>query len=209
MARDLDPKCKQCRREGEKLFLKGERCFTPKCPIVKRNYPPGQHGVKGKPRLSSYGIHLREKQKVKRMYRLLERQFAGYLREAEQKKGNTAELFLQSLELRLDNIVYRLGLAHSRDQARQLVGHGHILVNGNPVSIPSFSVKPGSTIGVKTNKVSSPHYETVKKSAQQRTLPAWLTFDANTLQGTVVHLPIGNELDQGLRIPLIVEYYSQ
>ncbi len=209
MARNLDPKCKQCRREGEKLFLKGERCFTPKCPIVKRNYPPGQHGVKGKPRLSSYGIHLREKQKVKRMYRLLERQFADYLKTAEQKKGNTAELFLQSLELRLDNIVFRLGLADSRDQARQLVGHGHILVNGKVVTIPSFSVMPSSAIGVKPSKTSSLHYEMVKKSAQQRTLAAWLSFDPNALQGTVLHAPIGDELNQGLRIPLLVEYYSQ
>lgn len=209
MARNLDPKCKQCRREGEKLFLKGERCFTPKCPIVKRNYPPGQHGMKGKPRLSSYGVHLREKQKVKRMYRLLEKQFAAYLRSAELKKGNTAELFLQSLEMRLDNIVFRMGIADSRDQARQLVGHGHILVNEKSTTIPSYEVRVGQVISIKPSKAKSPHYEQVKKTAQQKTLPNWLNFDPNTLQGTVSHLPIGNELNQGLQIPLIVEYYSR
>lgn len=209
MARNLDPKCKQCRREGEKLFLKGERCFTPKCPIVKRNYPPGQHGLKGKPRMSSYGVHLREKQKVKRMYRLLEKQFVQYLHEAERRKGNTAELFLQSLEARLDNIVFRLGIADSRDQARQLVGHGHIQVNGKSVTIPSFSVVAGSVISVNPTKASSPLYEKVKKTAEQKTIPAWVTFDAQELKGTVQHLPIGEELTQGLQVPLIVEFYSR
>ncbi len=209
MARNLEPKCKQCRREGEKLFLKGERCFTPKCPIVKRNYPPGQHGLKGRTRISSYGLHLREKQKVKRLYRLLEKQSAQYLREAEQKRGNTAELFLQSLELRLDNVVYRLGLADSRDQARQFISHGHMQVNGSTVSIPSFAVRQNDVISVKESRAKLPIFERLKKSAQQRTIPAWLSFDPQQLKGTVLHLPIGEELSQGLQIQLIVEYYSR
>lgn len=209
MARNLDPKCKQCRRAGEKLFLKGERCFTPKCPIVKRNYPPGQHGLKGAPRLSSYGTHLKEKQKVKQMYRLLEKQFAGYLDRAMQQKGNTAEFFLQNLELRLDNVVYRLGLGQSRDQARQLITHGHIRVNGKTTSIPSFAVRTGDTVSVVPSSEQSVHFIQVQKSAPQQKLPAWISLDPKKLEGTILHVPIGEELPQGLQVHLIVEYYSR
>ncbi len=209
MARNLDPKCKQCRREGEKLFLKGERCFTPKCPIIKRNYPPGQHGEKGSPRLSSYAKHLREKQKVKRMYRLLERQFAQYLKRALRKTGNTAELFLQMLECRLDNVVFRLGLADSRAQARQLVNHGHVTVTGRPVSIPSFAVRPGDTIAVKDSSRAKTVFTRPASAGIQRTLPAWLDGSREKLEGSMLHLPSGDELNLGLQVPLIIEYYAR
>ncbi len=209
MARNLDNKCKQCRREGEKLFLKGERCFTPKCPIIKRNYPPGQHGPKGKTRLSGYGMQLREKQKVKRLYRLLEDQFALYFHRASEKKGNTAEIFLQSLETRLDNVVYRLGLAQSRDQARQFVGHGHILVNDKLVTIPSYALRVGDAVSVKPSSDSMKLFEEVRKAEGKQKLPTWLQLDAKTLRGSVVHLPDEKELNQGLQVQLIVEYYSR
>lgn len=209
MARNLDPKCKQCRRVGEKLFLKGERCFTPKCPIVKRNYPPGQHGLKGKTRISSYGLHLREKQKVKKMYRLLERQFAQYLHTALEKEGNTAELFLQALELRLDNVVYQLGLASSRDQARQLVNHGHIHVNSRVVTIPSFALRVGDTVSIPESARTGTYFANVQKTIGQHKVPSWLHLDPATLQGRVDHVPVGDELNQGLQVQLIVEYYAQ
>lgn len=209
MARNLDPKCKQCRREGEKLYLKGERCFTPKCPIVKRNYPPGQHGLRGRTRLSGYGLQLREKQKVKRMYRLLEEQFSHYLTKAMQQTGNTAELFLQSLELRLDNVLYRLGLAQSRDQARQLVNHGHVIVNDHRISIPSYSLNPGDRVAMKPGSSKLAIFEALKKSSGQQKLPAWLEVDLATLSGQIKYLPTETELNQGLQVHLIVEYYSR
>lgn len=209
MARNLDPKCKQCRREGEKLFLKGERCFTPKCPIVKRNYPPGQHGMKGRPRLSGYGLQLREKQKVKKMYRLLEDQLHHYFEKASRKEGNTAELFLQALELRLDTIVHRLGIAQSRDQARQLIGHGHLMVNGRHVNLPSFSVKVGDVISVRPESAKLKQFEPLKKSDEKRQLAKWLSFDPKTLTGSVTYRPTLEEVNQGLQTQLIVEYYSR
>ncbi len=209
MARNLDPKCQQCRRAGEKLFLKGERCFSQKCALVKRNYAPGQHGLKRQMRLSSYGIHLKEKQKVKRMYRLLERQFANYLHRAIAKQGNAPELFLQALETRLDNVVYRIGLAESRDQARQLVGHGHVRVNEKTVSIPSYAVRAGDAVAIDAASANAARFERVKKANSGRTLPNWLTFDPSTLRGTVQHLPTGTELPQDLQVQLIVEYYAR
>jgi len=167
MARNLDPKCKQCRREGEKLFLKGERCFTPKCPIVKRNYPPGQHGLKGRPRLSGFGLQLREKQKVKRLYRLLEDQLRHYFESASQKTGNTAELFLQALELRLDNVLFRLGLAQSRDQARQLISHGHVFVNNRSVNLPSYALRIGEQVSIKPKSEGMKLFEPIKKTDEK------------------------------------------
>ncbi|MBI3956652.1 MAG: 30S ribosomal protein S4 [Candidatus Kerfeldbacteria bacterium] len=208
MARNLDPKCKQCRREGEKLFLKGERCFTPKCPIVKRNYPPGQHGLRGRGRLSGYGLQLREKQKVKRIYRILEDQLHRYFQQAAQRRGNTAELFLLGLEMRLDNIVYRLGLAQSRDQARQLVGHGHVQVNGRIVNLPSYSAKVGDVISINTKSADVKLFEQVKKMEQQQ-LPKWLSFEAKDLKGGIRYLPSLDEMRGGLQTQLIVEYYSR
>lgn len=209
MARNLDPKCKQCRREGEKLFLKGDRCFTPKCPIVKRNYPPGQHGLNGKPRLSGYGIQLREKQKAKRTYRILEAQFSKYFEKASNKQGNTAELFIQSLETRLDNVVYRLALAQSRDQARQLIGHGHIQVNGQVVTIPSYAVRAGEKITLKEQARSKKIFENTGKQMENRKAPSWLAADPSSLSGEVVHLPAGDDLNIGIQSQLIVEYYSR
>ncbi len=209
MARNLDPKCKQCRRVGEKLFLKGERCFTPKCPIVKRNYPPGQHGVKGKSRLSGYGIQLQEKQKVKRMYRLLENQFANYFQKASQKKGNTGELFLRSLEQRLDNVVFRLGLASSRDLARQLVGHGHITVDGERVTIPSYRARLGQVVAVAPTSADANVFAAIKKGSVQQRVPGWLTFEPKKLEGKIAREPSEQELNQGIQVQLIVEYYSR
>lgn len=209
MARNLDPKCKQCRRAGEKLFLKGERCFSPKCPIVRRNYPPGQHGPNSRLRLSSYGQHLREKQKVKRMYRLLETQFANYFHAAAQHHGNTGEVFLQSLETRLDNVVFRLGLAESRDQARQLTTHGHIMVNDDVVSLPSAALRVGDVVSVKPSSAQLPLFEKAKKAAQTVKIPSWLGVDLAQLRGTVNSLPSGDELNQGLQVQLIVEYYAR
>lgn len=209
MARNLDPKCKQCRREGEKLFLKGERCFTPKCPIVKRNYPPGQHGLKGRPRLSGYGMQLREKQKVKKMYRLLEDQLHHYFERASKRRGNTAEFFLQALETRLDNVVYRLGIAQSRDQARQLVTHGHVHVNGKAVNLPSVALKAGDTVGIRPSSADLAIFGQIKKSDEQRNTPSWLTADFKALKGTVQHIPTFEEIQQGLQTQLIVEYYSR
>ncbi|MFH1171092.1 MAG: 30S ribosomal protein S4 [bacterium] len=209
MARNLDPKCKQCRREGEKLFLKGERCLTPKCPIVKRNYPPGQHGLKGRPRLSGYGTQLREKQKVKRMYRILEDQLRHYFTDASRKKGNTAELFLRALELRLDNVLYRLGIARSRDQARQLVGHGHVRVNDRRVNLPSYALKTGDRVSMKVSSENLSLFDTMKKTDEQQQIPRWLTVDIKKLTGTVQRVPTLEELGQGLQTQLIVEYYSR
>jgi len=148
LARNLDPKCRQCRREGEKLFLKGEKCFTDKCAIEKRNYPPGQHGQRRASRLSDYGVQLREKQKLRRMYGVLEKQFRGYYAEADRRKGITGENLLQLLESRLDNVVYKMGLGASRTESRQIVKHNAILVNGKRVNIPSFQVSPGDEVSV-------------------------------------------------------------
>ena len=148
MARNLDPKCRQCRREGEKLFLKGEKCFTDKCAIEKRNFPPGQHGQKRAQRMSNYGVQLREKQKVRRIYGVLEHQFRGYYAAADRKKGITGENLLQLLECRLDNVAYRMGIGASRTEARQIVRHNSVKVNGRRVNIPSFQVKPGDVVEV-------------------------------------------------------------
>lgn len=210
MARNLNPKCKQCRRVGEKLFLKGERCFTPKCPIIKRNYPPGQHGLKGKQRLTGYGIQLQEKQKVKRMYRLLEDQFSRYFERASNTKGNTGELFLRSLEMRLDNVVYRLGLAVSRDLARQLIGHGFVTVNGKRVTIPSYAVRVNDHVGVEAKSMDHQLFAAAKKQAGQQRVPEWLTINGANLDGAVVREPDEKDLqNQGIQVQLIVEYYSR
>jgi small subunit ribosomal protein S4 len=210
MARNLDSKCKQCRRVGEKLFLKGEKCFTAKCPLVRRNYPPGQHGQKSSGRVSSFGLQLREKQKARRMYRLLERQFRGYYDRAIRQRGNTGERFQQFLECRLDNVVYRLALAKSRDQARQLITHGHIFVNGRLVNIPSFQVRPTMEIKVNPARAKLAFWtEMVKSLSQSPQRPEWLSFKEDTLSGTIERIPSGDELATGLSMPQIVEYYSR
>src|SRR6187399_1474703 len=177
MARYIGAVCRLCRREGMKLFLKGERCYTEKCAIEMRNVPPGQHGRSRKAKMVGYAIQLREKQKVKRIYGVLEDQFRGYFEQAERTRGITGETLLQLLERRLDNVIYRLGLATSRPQARQLVRHGHFLVNGKKVDIPSFSVKPGDVVALRTSSHKSPAVLHALEEVKGRGIPEWLAFD--------------------------------
>lgn len=211
MARYIGPVCKLCRREGEKLYLKGERCFSPKCAIERRNQPPGQHGASRafRRKMSDYGIQLREKQKARRIYGVLERQFRRYYAEAARRTGVTGAALLQFLETRLDNIVFRLGFATSRRQARQLVLHGHITVNGRKVNVPSFLVKAGDQIAVAERSRSSPYFTALAKELKNYRPPAWLSLDSYTLSGSVLHLPSRDQIDTPLKEQLIVEYYSR
>lgn len=209
MARGIDHKCKQCRREGEKLFLKGEKCFSGKCPIVKRNYPPGLHGVKGRGRQSNFGLQLREKQKAKRLYRLSESQFYNYFQKATRQQGETAENFLRLLELRLDNVIYRLGIGESRDQARQIVGHGFVLVNGRGVNIPSYQVKAGDEITIKETKLKRPAFQEKVKKLEKHDAPSWLSLDKSAVKAKVTALPAMPELKQSFQPQLIIEFYSR
>lgn len=209
MARNLEPACKQCRRVGEKLFLKGDKCFTPKCPVVRRGTPPGQHGQQSNTRLSTYGVQLREKQKARKQYGLLERQFRLYFARAMARKGNTGDTLLQLLEQRLDNVVYRLGLGESRAQARQLIRHGHIRVNGQRVDIPSFQVSIADEVSVKDASRDRSHFQMIGKKLEQRQLPAWLEIDPSAWTGKVVTLPSADELRQSINPQLIVEFYSR
>src|SRR6187401_3733517 len=179
MARYIGPVCRLCRREGMKLFLKGERCYSEKCAIEKRNVPPGQHGRSRKAKMVGYGVQLREKQKVKRTYGVLENQFRRYFEAADRQKGVTGELLLQMLERRMDNVIYRLGFATSRAQARQLVRHGHFLVNGRKVDIPSFSVKAGDLVSVRTTSAKNPAILHALEEVKGRGVPEWLSFDAD------------------------------
>ena len=209
MARYTDPKCKQCRREGIKLFLKGDRCLTLKCAIERRNYPPGEHGMNMRRKVSDYGVQLREKQKVRRMYGVLERQFRGYYAKAARQKGVTGENLLRMLELRLDNLVYRLGLASSRVQARQLILHRHLSVNGVTVTIPSYQCRAGDKIEVRDG---SKKLDVVKASIESRdpsSLVSWLNVDKNTLSGSVLSAPSREEIPVPLNEQLIVELYSK
>lgn len=209
MGRDLYPVCKRCRREGEKLFLKGERCQSPKCPMIKRNYPPGLHGAKGRTRLTAYGRQLREKQKAKRIYGLLEKQFANYYQKAKRQKGNTGETLSQFLEKRLDNAVYRLGFAVSRRLARQLVSHGHFLINQKKVNLPSYQVKTGDLIGLKEKSRSLPFFKNLKETSGRPELPSWLSFDQENLTGKVTSQPLLADLPKNIDLTLIIEYYSR
>lgn len=212
MARYTGPVCKLCRREGEKLFLKGDRCFTAKCAFDRRSYPPGIHGRsrrRFRRRTTDFGIQLREKQKARRIYSLMERQFRRYFREAERRKGVTGANLLQILESRLDNVVYRLGFAGSRPQARQLVRHGHFNVNGRKTDIPSYLVKPGDEISVRVKSKSSVFFKNVVQEMEHRFVPEWLSVDANTLSGRVLALPTREEIETTLNEQLIVEYYSR
>src|SRR5436190_11361863 len=177
MARYIGPVCRLCRREGMKLFLKGERCYTDKCAIEKRNVPPGQHGRARRAKMVGYGVQLREKQKVKRTYGVLENQFRRYFEAADRAKGITGELLLQSLERRLDNVVYRIGFATSRAQARQLVRHGHFLVNGKKVDIPSFSVKIGDTVAIKQGSIENPSIVHAREEVKGRGIAPWVDLD--------------------------------
>ncbi len=211
MARYIGPVCRLCRREGEKLYLKGDRCFSPKCAIERRNTPPGQHGAGRAMRRkqSDYSLQLREKQKARRIYGVLERQFQRYYSDAARRTGVTGAVLLQYLETRLDNVVYRLGFATSRKQARQLVEHGHFTVNGRPVSVPSFRVKPGDTVSVVEGSRRSPYFADMNKELQSRGVPEWLTLDPRNLSGRVDTLPSRQQIDTPLKEQLIVEYYSR
>lgn len=206
MARYTDASCRLCRREGQKLFLKGERCYSTKCAIEKRNYAPGQHGQSRK-KISEYGIQLREKQKAKRFYGILETQFRNYFDKAAKKKGITGENLLIMLETRLDNTVFRMGFASSRKEARQLVRHGHFTVNGRKQDIPSFAVKAGDVIKVKEKSVSSPKFKEIKDMSIS--VPSWITVDVEKLEGKVVELPRRDDIDTPIAEHLIVELYSK
>lgn len=210
MARYREAKCRLCRREGTKLFLKGDRCFKDTCAIEKRNFPPGQHGRDHRPKTVGYGVQLREKQKVKRIYRVLENQFANYFGKAEKKKGITGETLLLSLERRLDNVVSRLGFATSRDQARQLVTHGHVLVNGKKLDVASALVNAGDvvTLRARTKKVQQV-IDSVANVAGRGGVPAWLELDAENFKGTVVSLPKRDDIQMPIDEQLIVELYSK
>ena len=209
MARNLDPKCRQCRREGEKLFLKGEKCFTDKCAIEKRNFPPGQHGQRRNQRLSDYGVQLREKQKLRRIYGILEGQFRSYYAEADRQKGITGENLLQLLECRLDNVTYRMGLGASRTEARQIVRHNAILVNGKRVNIPSYQVKPGDTVQVAEAAKNQLRIKGALAAAEQRGFPEWLEVDVKALKGTFKAKPQRDELPATINESLVVELYSK
>ena len=208
MARYTDAVCRLCRREGQKLFLKGDRCYTDKCAADRRPYPPGQHG-QGRTKTSDYGMQLREKQKAKRYYGLLESQFRGYFDMAIKQKGKTGENLLAILESRLDNTVYRLGFAMSRAEARQLVLHGHFLVNGGKVNIPSFLVKPGMIISLKEKSRSLDKIKAVIEANSFRQPPKWLEYDANSLVAKVSSLPMREDIDIPIEEQLIVELYSK
>ncbi len=205
MARNTNPDCKQCRREGCKLFLKGEKCLT-NCPFDKRPVAPGQHGI-GRKKVSEYGLQLREKQKVRRTYGMLEKQFRLYYEKAAKGKENTGWALLKMLELRLDNVVYRLGLGSSRTESRQIVNHGHITVNGKKVNIPSYQVKVGDVIAVKENKQSLEMFASLKEA--KINTPKWLEFDAKSLTGKVLALPEREDIDLDIKEHLIVEFYSR
>ena len=209
MARNLDPKCRQCRREGEKLFLKGEKCFKDKCAIEKRNFPPGQHGQRRNQRLSDYGVQLREKQKLRRIYGVLEGQFRRYYAEADRQKGVTGENLLQLLECRLDNVAYRMGLGASRTEARQIVRHNSILVNGKRVNIPSYQVKPGDTVQVAEASKNQLRIKGALAAAEQRGFPEWLDVDVKALKGTFKAKPQRDELPATINESLVVELYSK
>ncbi len=208
MARYTESVCRICRREGTKLFLKGDRCFTDKCAVARRAYAPGQHG-QGRRKLSEYGTQLREKQKVRRAYGILEGQFAHYFELANKMTGVTGENLLSLIERRLDNVVYRLGLAVSRPEARQLVSHAHFLVNGKKVNIPSYLVKVGDVITVCETSRSSAKFDAVVASTESRIVPKWLDMNKDTLEGKVVAFADREDIDLPIEEHLIVEYYSK
>jgi small subunit ribosomal protein S4 len=209
MARNLDAKCRQCRREGEKLFLKGEKCFTDKCAIERRSYAPGQHGQKSGMRLSDYGKQLREKQKTRRIYGVLERQFRKIYAEASRSKGVTGERLLQLLETRLDNVAYRMGFGASRSEARQVVRHNGILVNGKRVNIPSYQVRPGDVIEVAGRAKEQLRIKASAEAAESRGVPEWLEVDAKGMKGTFKLLPARADMATSVNESLIIELYSK
>ena len=209
MARYVGPVCRLCRREGMKLFLKGERCYGEKCGIEKRNVPPGEHGKTRKARLVGYGLQLREKQKVKRTYGVLENQFRRYFEAADRQRGITGERLLQLLERRLDNVVYRLGLATSRPQARQLVRHGHFLVNGRRTDVPSYSVHEGDVVSVRAKSAKNLSIQHAMEEVKGRGIPEWLVFEAETMAGRIASMPTREQINLPVQEQLIVELYSK
>jgi small subunit ribosomal protein S4 len=209
MGRNIENKCEQCRRAGQKLFLKGDRCQTPKCAIVKRNYAPGFHGAKARRRLSDYGSQLAEKQKAKRYYGLFEKQFRLTFEKASQKTGDAGKNFFRALEMRLDNVVFRLGWATSRAAARQLVNHGHFTVNGRKADIPSFTVKAGEVIKPKKSSSTNTYFKNTIERLKKADRPSWLNFDASDLSAKVLHEPADTDLPQDLNAQVIIEYYSK
>jgi len=209
MARNLDPKCRQCRREGEKLFLKGEKCFTDKCAIERRSYAPGQHGQKSGSRLSDFGKQLREKQKMRRVYGLLEGQFRRAYAEADRRKGVAGENLLQVLESRLDTVSYRMGFGASRTEARQVVRHNGILVNGRRVNIPSYQVKPGDVVEVAQKSKAHLRIKAAAEAAESRGFPDWIQVDIKELKGTFKALPLRSELPSNINESLVIELYSK
>ena len=208
MAVNLDPKCRQCRREGEKLFLKGEKCFTDKCGVERRSYAPGQHGQK-QTRLSDYGVQLREKQKVRRIYGILEGQFRGYYADADRAKGVTGENLLQYLECRLDNVAHRMGFGASRREARQVVRHNSVLVNGRRVNIPSYQVKPGDVVEINEKSKKQLRIKAAIEAAEQRGFPEWVEVDVKAMKGVFKAKPQRAELPSTINEHLVVELYSK
>ncbi|HIE33091.1 MAG TPA: 30S ribosomal protein S4 [Thermodesulfobacteriaceae bacterium] len=210
MARYTGPRCRLCRREGMKLFLKGERCYTDKCAFERRSYPPGQHGqMQLRVKLSDYGIRLREKQKVKRIYGISEKQFRRYFEKATRMKGQAGHNLLQLLERRLDNVVYRLGFAASRAQARQMVAHGWFMVNGRTVDIPSYIVDPGEVIELKEKYRNNTHIQENLEAVVRRGVPQWLELEAENFRGRVKALPTREDITMPIQESLIVEFYSR
>jgi len=210
MGKNLEPKCKKCRRVGEKLFLKGERCSSTKCAMIKRNYPPGFHGQKGRGKSTDYGMQLNEKQKIRKQYVMMEKQFRLTFDKAKKQVGNTGENFIKLLEKRLDNVVYRLGFAASRSQARQMVGHGLFTVNGSKVDIPSYTVNAGDIIRIKTNKKNIVPFREIKEKLKKVEVPGWLNLDTKEeIAGKVLHEPITDELMKKFNVHVVVEFYSR
>jgi small subunit ribosomal protein S4 len=212
LARYSGPVCRLCRREGEKLFLKGSRCLTPKCSFERRSYPPGQHGREGqfrRGRASDYLLQLREKQKARRIYGVMERQFSNYFERAAHRSGLTGSNLLILLECRLDNIVYRLGFATSRAHARQIVSHGHVMLNGRKTDVSSALVSAGDVISVRPESNRRTYFKDLRQNIDDRQVPRWLSLDAGTLSGKVLNLPVREDIDVSLNEQLIVEYYSR
>ncbi len=208
MARYTDPVCRICRREGAKLFLKGTRCYSKKCSFERRPAPPGQHGVRRR-KVGEYGMQLREKQKIRRIYSVLERQFQGYFEQASSTPGVTGENLLRMLELRLDNVVYRMGFAASRAEARQMVGHAHFSVNGRVVTVPSLQVKPGDKVEVRDTHRTREPFKEAPDLIKSRQIPEWLSVDAAKLAGSVLTAPRRDQMPLDLNEQLVVEYYSR
>ncbi|MFA6534390.1 MAG: 30S ribosomal protein S4 [Patescibacteria group bacterium] len=209
MGRKLDSTCSQCRRTGVKLFLKGDLCLSSKCTLVKRNYPPGVHGVKGRSKLTSYGEQLQEKQKAKRIYGILEKQFSKYYREASRRGGENGENLMQILEMRLDNVVYRLGFAASRPQARQMVSHGFFTIKDKKVNIPSYQVRIGEVIALSAKAKKSKLFQTIQERLTKALVPSWLGLEPSKLSAKVLDKPKAAEMENSFSVKSIIEFYSR